>query len=401
MWERAIFLAKRSHTNLWASAVKKYATDTNLVTYDHNRYGGTKIFKLGIDELAKKYNIEVTGFHFNKHNRASSNMKHDSEYSEKKNAQGHYDITPYWGFHVQKNVHFVVNDTNIGATERAKYHYKESGTVDKAYVYILNKADKTKEMNLKAFYKAIGKPRDDHKFVVSTFLKKERASGMAKNVTILVLGERGYGGYYRQKEMVWKDAGKANTFDANQTYYYMPLSGYTPEGIRGYVDMKRLYGDLRECGLPNLKMDIYGVRKGDIEFIKTQKNWVNVEDFIADELTKPVDNKLVMSLVLERIDGMYNFKYNLDIENKNSPYKIFVNKIKGFEKIRYSSESLRRLCSTHAKSVQFNPEAQVAQYYDEAKVVQERYPLLAYLRSVPDTELQVYIDMIDTQKGVK
>ena len=206
--------------------------------------------------------------------------------------------------------------------------------------------------------------------------------------------------YYKEREMVWKDAGKANTFDDTQTYYYMPLSGYTPEGKNGYVDMKRLYNDVRDCGLNQLKVDIYGVRKGDIEFIKTQKNWVNIETHIARVLSKPIDNKLIMSLVFSAIDGMYNFTYNLSIKEDKSPYKVFVNKLKGFEKLRYSPECLKRLCSMYAKNVQFNPEAQVQKYVEECKQVNARYPLLQYLRSVPHEELANYINMIDTQKGI-
>jgi hypothetical protein len=46
-------------------------------------------------------------------------------------------------------------------------------------------------------------------------------------------------------------------------------------------NVKEFYNDLKECGLSGLQKTIYGVRKGDIEFIKTQKNWINIEDQIA------------------------------------------------------------------------------------------------------------------------
>jgi hypothetical protein len=218
------------------------------------------------------------------------------------------------------------------------------------------------------------------------------------------LQERGNGGYYREKEMVWRDAGKADTFDANQTYYYLPLSGFNIESKFGLTNAKEFYNDLKDCGIDGLKTTIYGVRKSDIEFIKTQTNWVNIEDYIAKELSKPIDNKLVMSLVLQDIDNCHNVSYNYNVTSRvtyaNSPYVAFVTKLKGFDKIRYNEQSLKRLCQRYAKGVTFSPEAQVQAYVDECRKVQARYPLLAYLRSVPSDELANYINMIDTQKGV-
>ena len=184
----------------------------------------------------------------------------------------------------------------------------------------------------------------------------------------------------------------------------MPLSGYTPESKVPGFSSKRFYEDLQDCGLPNLKIDVYGVRKGDIEFIRTQKNWVNIETHIATVLSKPIDNKLVMSLVLQAIDNITNVSYNYNVTsrvtNTNSPYVAFVTKLKGFDKIRYNEQSLKRLCQMYARGVSFSPEAQVQKYVEGCKQVNARYPLLAYLRSVPSDELANYINIIDVQKGI-
>ncbi len=403
LWERAIFLTKRANHPLWTNAVKKYATDTNLATYDINRYGGTKEFKLGIDDLAKKYNITVRGFDYSKHSKSYPNLKQGTAYSDQKNAQGGHDMFFYWGFTVSTDLRIIVNDTNVGAVERAKFHYRTNQPGDRARVVVLDKADRTKEMKLKAFFKAISSPPEAYVSLASDLDKKERQAGVAKNVTILHLTERGSGGYYREREMVWRDAGKADTFDANETYYYLPLSGFNIESKFGMHDAKQFYNDLKECGIAGLKTTIYGVRKGDIEFIKTQKNWVNIEDHIASELSKPIDNKLIMSLVLQTIDSYNNISYNYSIVSRIDPksaYSVFTSKLKGFEKIRYSEQSLKRLCQQYAKGVSFNPEAQVQTFVEECKQVQARYPLLAYLRSVPSEELANYINMIDTQKGI-
>lgn len=402
-WERSFFLLKRSSHPLWNTAVKKYVIDTKLETYDVARYGGHKEFRLGIDDMAKAYNIALRGFEYTKHSKTYNNLKHSTQYSDQKNAQGHYDMFFYWGVSVSSDMRFIVNDTNIGAVERAKFHYRTHKPGDRARVIVLDKVDRNKEMDLKGFFNAICNPPEEFVSVASALDKKERVSGVAKNVTILSLQERGYGGYYRQKEMVWKDAGKADTFDANTTHYYLPLSGFSIESKYGMYDAKEFYNDLAECGISGLKTTIYGVRKGDIEFIKTQKNWVNIEEHIAEVLKKPVDNKLIMSLVLQVLDSENNVAYNHSIVSRldaKSPYSVFTSKLKGFDKIRYNEQSLKRLCQRYANGVTFNPEAQVQALVKECKQVKERYPLLAYLRSVPSEELANYINMIDTQKGI-
>jgi hypothetical protein len=55
----------------------------------------------------------------------------------------------------------------------------------------------------------------------------------------------------------------------------------------------------------------------------------------------------------------------------------------------------------YAKGVTFNPQATVEKFEAECRVIQQRYPLLAYLRSAPGNEVSAYINLIDTQKGVK
>jgi hypothetical protein len=239
----------------------------------------------------------------------------------------------------------------------------------------------------------------------STLQKKERAdSGLGKNVTILCLQERGTGGYYAQREMVWRDAGKADSFDDSTTYYYLPLSGFEIQSKHGMADAKQFYNDLKECGLDGLKTTIYGVRKGDIEFIRTQSNWINIEEHIISVLSKPIDNKLIMSLVLNAVDSFNLLQYNsnivVHIEIANSPYTKLVTQFKGFDKIRYSDLSLKRLCQRYAPSVTFSPEAQVQKFTDECATISKRYPLLAYLRSAPNTDVAEYVNLIDTQKGI-
>ena len=112
-----------------------------------------------------------------------------------------------------------------------------------------------------------------------------------------------------------------------------------------------------------------------------------------------------MSLVLQAVDNFnllsYTFNIVNSVTNPASPYVKLVSQFKGFEKIRYSEQSLKRLCNRYAPGVTFSPEAQVQKFVDECATINNRYPLLQFLRSsAPNSEVAEYINLIDTQKGI-
>ena len=411
MWERALFLKKKKDTYLWDAAVAEYVTTSNLPTVDmsKDRWSFLKSTKIPVADLAVKYNISIGSFGHTGSSSTTSNRSSNSEHIKRADGSG-YDVKHYWGFDIDNGVRFVINDLNIGATERAKYHWKNTPkSKDEAHhqtVFVLSRHDRSKEMDLKAFFAAINTPPTEWQVVASTLKEKPRKdSSLGKNVTIMKLQEKGYGGYYTQKEMVWRDAGKADSFDSQKTYYYLPLSGFAVNSKLGHsFDVKRFYNDLKDCGVATLRdHTIYGVRKGDIEFIKTQKNWINIENYISEQLAK-LDNKLTMSLVLQTVDNFNLCQYNDNIvyhvENANSPYVKLVTQFKGFDKIKYSEQSLKNLCRMYATGLQFNPQATVESFEAQCKEIHSRYPLLAFLRGAPSEEVGAYINMIDTQKGV-
>ncbi len=408
-WERALFLQKKKDNQLWSAAVTKYVADNKPALISNtDRWNFFIKNYVSVSDLASKYNIIVSAFGHSGNSTTTNNYK--SEYDHVKQSDGTFTSIHKWQFSVDRGTRFVVNDLNVGATERAKFHWKNTPKAkDDAHsqaVYVLSKNDKTKPMNTKAFFAAIHNPPTAWIQKASDLKEKARVSGSLKNVTVLSLQERNSGGYYRSKEMVWRDAGKADSFDTNTTFYYLPLSGFNPISKTGVqFDVKRFFNDLKECGVDTLRSQtIYGVRKGDIEFIQTQKNWINIEDHITKELSA-IDNKLVMSLVLQAVDNFNLLQYNDNIvyhvESVDSPYVKLVKQFAGFEKIRYSEQSLKNLCRLYAKDVSFNPQDTVDAFTTQCKVVAERYPLLQYLRSAPSQEVGEYINLIDTQKGVK
>ena len=407
LWERAEFLSKKKDNGLWSAAVDKYATDTKLATWDASSYIKLKKFTFEVDALSKKYNMVIRGMQRSRGSKTCSNLKPANDVADYKDANGRYVYITNWHLNVDTNAHFVINDTNIGALERAKFHYREQDQKDvyTRNVFVLEPIDRTKPMKTKAFFAALMSPPKANIIQASSLMKKARKeSGLGKNVTILCLQERGSGGYYKEREMVWRDGGKADSFADTETYYYLPLSGFEVQSKFGMSNVKEFYTDLKECGVTGLQRTIYGVRKGDIDFIKTQKNWVNIEEQIAATLSKPVDNKLVMSLVLQAVDSFNLLSYNNTIASAvidpNSPYTKLVTQFKGFDKIKYSESSMKRLCNRYANGVTFSPEAIVKKFTDECATISQRYPLLQYLRSAPSIEVATYINLIDTQKGI-
>jgi hypothetical protein len=408
-WDRAVFLADKGRSQLWNAAVQKYASDRKFELVDF-KYGSRTISpKISVSKLAEM-NITVNAFEKAPGNTASSNLKSYSQSCTLPTGVAGYEQV--WEFTIGKKVHFVVNDTKIGALERAKFHFKEEQAANGARgyesdtVFVLNKIDKTKDMNIRAFMKALYNPPAGKLMRASTMREKERVTvgALGKNVTIMKLEQKGYGGYYRQKDMVWRDAGKADTFDKNTTYYYMPLSGFNLESAFGLSDIKELYRDLGSCGISAINItNIFGVRKGDIEFIKTQKNWVNIEEFIVKNLKK-IDPKLVNSFLRRELDNYSFLRYNKgvisSIDQKSPFYELAVMFDGTKDDDKADRYAIARLIKRYSPKTTFDPEAAIQAVRSKCDAVVNRYPLINCIRSADDSAVAEYINLIDAQKGI-
>jgi hypothetical protein len=415
LWERADFLNRRSNNYLWRAAVEKYVTDSKfeLIEKTHN-YLRTRVFELGVSDLASKFNISLNGFIKQQSYSACTKMSsHSKSIGPDPDRPGYYLTKQVWDVSASLDTGFVINDTKVGATERAKYHWRntprknDDGTTIPSNVFVLEKADRSKEMKLKEFFDYISSPPTANVFTASDLKEKPRqtSSALGRNVSLMRMEERGMGGYYREKEMVWRDAGKLDSYDNSKTYYYLPLSGYTVQSAYGYTSATEMYKDLNECGIGGLIPEtVFGVRKIDIEAVKAKKNWVNLEKFVLDKLTKQNPNDL-MSLAVSAIDDYERVKYNSKIVNKvsdpKSPYSVLANKFKGVTAKRYSSHRLNSVCSKFIPKNPINPDKIIASFVKESKDVIARYPLLEIMRSDSKHEaVAEYINMIDAKKGV-
>jgi hypothetical protein len=407
LWDRAVFLSKKKENRLWSNAVVAYAQKVNLPTYDTTHKYGSRcsVFNFKIEDLAKNWNIQLKQLQQTRGGKTIKNGKSSTEYADNKDANGHYITWQVWNVHVDADSHFLINDTKVGGSGRVGYHYRETGcAVYNRNLWILEKVDRNKEMDLKAFFNAIHNPPEGRCFEISKLLKQSRES-IAKNVTILKLERRGGGGYRRaDDDMVWRDAGDTSKFPDTETYYYVPLSGFTMESKKGYGSGKELWEDVKS--LPGLHTgEIYGVRKRDIADIKKRKNWVNFEDHIETVLNGKDISKLLMGLVKTRLDNadFLNFENAtvLSMIGDKSPYKKFVDVFRKVEKPSGNTYRIESLFRKFAPNANLDPTALANKYQSELNSVTRRYPLLARLSSyrTDASDIAEYINLIDEKRG--
>ena len=403
LWERAIYLSKRHQDYLFTQAVVKYVTDTKfeLFTPQHNRWDALKQFKFDVNELANKYNIVIKSFTKTNSYAACSTNKPHNGYN---NVNGQHVTFTEWQIRVSNDVYFVINDTKIGATERAKFHWKNTKSKTHSNtVYVIEAADKNKTVQTGEFFKAIMTPPEGQIMKASSLLEKERKSGMGANVTIMHLVEGSRRGRWNSTvPMVWHDAGKADSFDDNETYYYLPISGYKNLGV--YSDVKELHYHLQKSGL--FTKTIYGVRKSDIEWVKTQKNWVNLDEHIMGKLSQ-LGQADVLGLVKKAIDwsDLYNYNAVKYVTNQNSPYVVLFNTFKDVKaEDQTRKTSLETLCRNYRVQTQANidPSSLIDKYQKEVNDIYVRYPLLKKISkySVEGADVAEYINLIDAKKGI-
>jgi hypothetical protein len=402
LWARAIYLNKKRDQYLWKAAVDKYVDDTDfpLANKDGNsRWDFLYTFKLNTTDLRDKYNIVIRGFSRSRHAASCSNLKADNVHDRVTQK-----VTSEWRIRVDSDNYFVFNDTKIGALERAKHDWrKRSMTAYTDRVYVVEPADRTKPIKQAEFLASIHNPSADRVLMTSSLLEKERASSkLGKNVTILHLEERQRSYYNRNTELVWADAGTADTFDTKTTYYYLPLSGF--QSLGQVEDIKDLRNQLKSSKIHT--GEVYGVRKSNMDWIKTQSNWVNLDDFVVGELSK-LGNSSVMELVKQSIDFNGYFTYTSIITdiNPDSPYAVLYREFCGVKDIdtdvRHSMEYLCRIYKINT-ATNVEPTAEIAKYKQQMVDVKVRYPLLGAVSkwSASDEAVAEYINAIDQVKGI-
>jgi hypothetical protein len=409
-WEKVQFLQQKANEMLWNQAAVKYVQDTGfdlIDTQGRGNYLHSIPFKIDVKDLAARYNIEILAFNKGRNAATCSEVKPGRVYDKL-----HTNYEQVWEFNINPQSVFITNDTRVGALARAKYHWRAAeskgvklpGAGYSTTVYVMSTATKGHVMDTLGFFAELRQPPTAQRMLASELIEKDRkttGAGMGANVSIMSLQRRGYGGYHKERELVWKDAGKADSFDDSETYYYLPLKGFTVETTDVAIHNLRQFSDMvTDSGIPGLHgITVYGVRKTDIEFIKTQKNWINVQEHIRAVLAK-LDQSVVQKCALKQIDIGKVFRYNNDIAklvDSNSPYSKFLAQFKGIDDVKVDKYSLERLSRDYATPV--DVDSVVTGITGELTAIRNRYPLLSSLRDYDINALAVaqYINLIDKE----
>jgi hypothetical protein len=413
-WERALYLVGKSNDSLWSAAVVKYIVDTKNPFFDQNISGRgyirAKDFVLRTADLVQRYNIHVRGFSKHHYYDTTSNLSSTTVKEKALKADGTQGYESAWEFGVSSQARFIINDTNVGCVERAKYHVKNDKTVrETRWYYVLEPAVKGQPMNTKAFFRALCNPPQAQIMLASSLDEKPRkdstGAGIAKNVTIMRLEERGSGGYYRSQDYVWRECGKADSFDDKATYYYIPLSGFNIDckRINDHFSSKSLMEALSESGIKGLNnITVYGVRKGDIEAIKLKSNWVELDTKIADtivKLTAAEIKSIAMGCVDKNTYLRYNERIVKAIGNQTSPYVVAANNVKNADKASCHRHSVDRLFKAYDYVIDLDTIANAI--VEEHRLIHARYPLLNNISGyAEDADVAEYINLIDEKKGI-
>jgi hypothetical protein len=360
-------------------------------------YFQVKTIELDIAELAKKYNIEIRGFQVGRDK--ISMLSADMTYGV--NGVGQAAL---WRIRPGSAVQFVVNDLKIGALERAKHHCRTSKPTGGDYsrnVYVISAHDKTKKVDVDQFFIDIYSPKAVIK--ASQMAEKPRKSnGLGQNISILSLQKRGGRSYSNANDMVWRAAGKIDEFDDTVQYYYLPLKGFGVQTAGQPIDCKTLMSWLSHSGISSLRsVQVYGVRKADLEAIEDCSNWINLEQFIGDELTK-IDSKTVTQFIYNEVTDEfrslhYDKRIAQNVTNPNSEYLSVVNQIKDMTRTGQTTHYMEMLCARFAPGC--SVATQLKAFRRQVASMYKKYPLLSGIsNSIKAADIAEYINLVDEKK---
>ena len=424
LWERQVYLKKKHEQDLFTAAVAKYIVDTKFPLIDtqsmSSRYCREMAFEFEEKVLAKKYNIKLNAFQKTHYYNTCSNLKAYIEYDRNQpSVKGVYPVArEVWKITATPDTMFVTNDTPVGATERAKYHWKTAVQMNRhasQNVYVMSKADKTKDMKVAAFMKDLYNPPAAQQFIASKLVQKARAGGgtIGAPVTLLKLEDRGGNNRHRYNDKVWRDAGDLNKLDKKAIHYYMPVSGfvthskfdlYANNTFRS-IDMKDLMDMLARANVPGtVNHTVYGVRKADIDAVKGMKNWINLEDHIVAQLGK-LDEKFWMGILHSELDSYSFLRYNSNIKkhvtSTDSMFLKVYAHFEGVQRVNSQVHYLNQLLKTYLPSVVNPLETMKKKFVSECGAVYNKYPLLKHLNSSSDIpSIAEYINLIDSKKVI-
>lgn len=399
LWTRGAYISEKLSQKLWKESATKYVINTDLKTVDIKRYSHIAELSFEVEQLAKLFNISIKAFSKNRNHSTMSTIK-PSPYR----APGSTSHVYKHEIDVLDSTLFVINDTKIGALERAKNYFRSAHQPQYSInVYVLSKEDSSKEMKTKEFFDALMNPPEKQIFKASAFPAKERQkSSVGANVSILYLTERDRG-YYSGPTVVWADAGKLDDFDDNENVYYVPLTGYKMISEYDLDEAKTLHRWIRNSGIKSLSdIVIHGVRKSDLDAVKNKSNWINIEQHVIDSISQ-IDKEVIVASAIKKVSlrqANFIIKDAIPLVNPNSPYVKLANAINKTKSYTFESSSLESLFKKYGKSASFDFSKEVEDAVTEIKETTRRYKIFDHCSWIPSDVAAEYINMVDTAKGI-
>ncbi len=301
---------------------------------------------------------------------------------------------------------FVENDTNIGLSNRIKYHLKTTKCTKKYYNIV--PFDKTVNIDYNGFYSYIKNPPENCKIKASSLEvmpKKDRNYKSTKNVGVLKLVNSETGSHWDvERKYKWEPC-MFDSLDKSKTYYYIPLNGYRPifNAFADYnwtTDAKFVFDHMRKSTISGIyDIDVYGVRKSDIDKIKDFKNWVNLEEYLV-ETANNIKAETFYSSLIYVLDDYSSYKFTLGVvkllNDPTSDYIKFTSYVKGAPKLneRYAVEFIQRI----SPNIDVNGMIKEAHQFVSKNL--NKYPLLRHIRTakVTHNEIAEYVNFIDSKK---
>lgn len=416
-WQRAIFLNEKSQSDLWIRAVADYINKNQMNTVSVSRnmsYIMLESFSITKKELASKWNIDVRGLQKSYGYTSSSSYKMVRPGTRRCTETD--AVIDEWHFDVSKSIAFVVNDTTVGALERAKYHFSQQSNNRVSKIFVLDKVDKTKDIDIDGFLKAIYNPPETAIYQASSLAKKPRKS-VSRDVSILQLERKNTYSWASKDNLVWRESDVTSDCTRN-TKFYLALSGYRLESKLGYTDAKDLIDDVLTIpgiGIKGLHSatKIYGVRKKDISAISENTTWVNFEDYITTQLATLDVTPLISRLI--RVDQRLSYIDIINLPNKDivayctdqdCEYVAFANKVSALANIGDSNLTIHEIRQFRRALLKLMPKQlecidnEIATLQEAMSNVNAKYPLLAALdhSSVSPKDIAEYINLKNTKK---
>lgn len=310
-WEKMLRLNELVKTKVFEPTAIKIINDQFAdISVAYGRYDRWAAIDIATNEIHADLNVKFLRFHTTYGKKASYKEFRGSGYS--------YDDLSY-KVPIDDEIVVVTNDSTRKALSRVRAHYLGTANQPKTIIYIdASRKDPQRQKKIDKFLKQICSPPVVLVTSLTETLKVARDKIASTSVVKMVANSEAYRNRSQAAYNV-SDVSPSDIDDVNETYYYVPINGYsiTDDRVPGLTtkikyeayhhtsmivsrNMSEFTQFIRDLGYD---MRVYGVRKRAWDTAAKASNWVNIMDFLADEFAL-LDAELVYKPTLrEHLSG--------------------------------------------------------------------------------------------------